>query len=156
MNLLAGVEWRRILRGFLSNGVAEAVGTNPKSGGVNLMTIRESSRVLALNGTDIRGYINWVLRAFAVAVCALALSVCAAHAQGTADVVGTVTDTSGGVIPGATVTLTNSGTGISQTSTSSATGEFVFDLVPSRHICSQGRGEGVQDLRCAELGPVIG
>jgi len=44
----------------------------------------------------------------------------------TGDVLGTVTDTTGAVVPGAKVTLTNTGTGIARSMTSSETGEFVF------------------------------
>jgi hypothetical protein len=53
-----------------------------------------------------------------------------ARAQGTAEVVGTVTDTTGAVIPGAAVTLTNTGTNISQTSQTSGSGDYDFALVP--------------------------
>ncbi len=49
--------------------------------------------------------------------------------QNTADVVGTVTDASGAVIPGATVTITNSGTNISQHSTTGADGNYIFTLL---------------------------
>lgn len=43
---------------------------------------------------------------------------------------GTVTDPSGAVVPGATMTLTNLGTGITQTTTTGAGGEYRFSLVP--------------------------
>ena len=49
--------------------------------------------------------------------------------QNTADILGTVTDTSGAVVPNATVTLTNTGTNISQTSQSNGTGDYTFTLV---------------------------
>ena len=51
-----------------------------------------------------------------------------AGAQGTAAVVGTVTDSSGAVVPGATVTLTNGGTGIAQTVATSESGDYTFPL----------------------------
>ncbi|HTZ47990.1 MAG TPA: carboxypeptidase regulatory-like domain-containing protein, partial [Verrucomicrobiae bacterium] len=51
------------------------------------------------------------------------------QAQDTADVVGTVTDTSGAVIPGATITLTNIGTNIQQTTQSNGTGDYIFNLL---------------------------
>ncbi|HXU48538.1 MAG TPA: carboxypeptidase-like regulatory domain-containing protein, partial [Candidatus Binatia bacterium] len=44
--------------------------------------------------------------------CLLWLCAAPAWAQETADVVGTVTDASGAVVPGATVTLTNLGTNV--------------------------------------------
>jgi len=52
------------------------------------------------------------------------------HAQQvTGDVVGTVTDNTGGVIPGASVTIKNQGTGEARTANSSEQGEFSFPLL---------------------------
>ena len=45
-------------------------------------------------------------------------------------ITGTVTDPSGGVVPDATVTITNTGTGVSQTTATSSNGEYRFSLVP--------------------------
>ena len=54
-----------------------------------------------------------------------------AHAQvTTADVVGRVTDASGGALPGATVTLTNPATGETRTQVTVDTGDYTFGLVP--------------------------
>src|SRR5215469_18922392 len=47
----------------------------------------------------------------------------------TGDAVGTVTDPSGAVIPGATVTLTNVGTNAVQTTTTESSGFFRFSLL---------------------------
>src|SRR3982751_5340469 len=50
--------------------------------------------------------------------------------QGTTSrVTGTVTDTSGATVAGATVTLTNEGTGVALTTETSDTGAYVFDLI---------------------------
>ncbi len=65
-------------------------------------------------------------------VALFALAICVFRTQGqanTADIIGTVTDSSGAILPSATVTLTNAGTGIVQTTTSSGTGDYVFTLV---------------------------
>ena len=52
------------------------------------------------------------------------------HAQlVTGDILGTVTDSTGAVVPGAKVTLLNSGTGIAASTQSSDTGEFLFTKV---------------------------
>jgi hypothetical protein len=48
----------------------------------------------------------------------------------TADLVGRVTDTSGGVLPGATVTLTNEGTRDVRVAATGDGGDYVFNLVP--------------------------
>lgn len=50
--------------------------------------------------------------------------------RNTATFGGIVLDTSGGVLPGADVTLVNEGTGIVDRQVTSATGEFVFNYVP--------------------------
>ena len=48
-----------------------------------------------------------------------------------ARVQGLVTDSSGGVLPGASVVLTNEGTGVAVTRTTNADGRFLFDFVES-------------------------
>src|SRR5436190_16489962 len=53
-----------------------------------------------------------------------------ASAQGTGDIVGRVTDTSGGVLPATTVTAENAATKISRTTITSETGDYVFTLLP--------------------------
>lgn len=69
--------------------------------------------------------------ALLVFVCLLVCCCPGAHAQSVNGVVtGTVTDPSGAVVPGAAVTLTNTGTGIAQTATTSGIGEYRFPLVP--------------------------
>jgi hypothetical protein len=69
------------------------------------------------------------LSVFVLFFCCFLLNAHTTRAQDTADVVGTVTDVTGAVLPGATVTLTNIGTGVSQTAQTSGTGDFVFTLV---------------------------
>lgn len=49
--------------------------------------------------------------------------------QETAAVVGTVTDTTGAIVPDATVTITNVQTNINQASTTSSTGDYAFNLL---------------------------
>src|SRR5215472_13865526 len=46
------------------------------------------------------------------------------------DLTGTITDPSGAVVPGATVTLKNTATGATRTVTSSAAGAYRFSLLP--------------------------
>lgn len=54
----------------------------------------------------------------------------AAAQLNTADIVGGVTDASGGVVSGVTVTITNTGTQVSQDVVSDRTGNFVVNLLP--------------------------
>src|ERR1017187_6944875 len=51
----------------------------------------------------------------------------------TADVVGTVTDSSGAVVPGAKVTITNLDTQIKAVTQSNQTGNYVFNLLGPGH-----------------------
>jgi hypothetical protein len=53
-----------------------------------------------------------------------------ALAQGTADLVGRVTDPSGAVLPGVSVTAENVGTAGTRTAITSETGDYVFNLLP--------------------------
>ncbi len=65
-----------------------------------------------------------------IAVAALILSAAFVYAQSnTADIVGTVTDITGAVVPGANVTSKNLGTGQVRTVQSNAVGEYAFNLL---------------------------
>ncbi len=70
---------------------------------------------------------KWFVATFLV-VASLALP-SLASAQ-TADIVGRVTDNTGGVLPGATVTVENIGTRDVRTAVASDTGDYVFTLLP--------------------------
>src|SRR5579862_9558166 len=65
---------------------------------------------------------------FAVAVVVLRVPPAGAQAGGS--VSGTIKDPSGGVVPGATVTLTNAGLGNQFTGTSDGQGVYAFPNVP--------------------------
>ncbi len=66
---------------------------------------------------------------FGFVFCFLAVLSGSAWAQTKASLRGTVTDQSGGVVAGAKVILTNTGTGIARTASTSADGTYLFDLV---------------------------
>ena len=89
-----------------------------------------ASRIRSENarGSEMNKMGNWIWGGTAL-VCLVLLFGSPIRAQETADVIGTVTDVSGGVLPGATVTLTNTGTGISQTTQTAADGDYVFTLL---------------------------
>ncbi len=70
-------------------------------------------------------------RILSITVAAWLLCASAVSAQvTTADVVGRVLDSSGGALPGATVTVTNTGTGAVRTSVTNETGDYNFSLLP--------------------------
>src|SRR5271168_1938298 len=64
----------------------------------------------------------------------LLLFTSAAFAQlTTADILGTITDATGAVVPNATVTLVNLGTNEKRTTQSNTSGEYNFTLLPVGH-----------------------
>lgn len=66
------------------------------------------------------------------ATLALAFAAATAFAQGTTSrLVGTVTDATGGVLPGATVTITNEGTGVTFSTVTTAAGAYSFEALTS-------------------------
>ena len=70
------------------------------------------------------------MRTLAVALAILVLASGDALGQGTTSrVIGVVTDRTGAVVPGATVTLTNEGTRIGLTTVSNNTGSYAFEAV---------------------------
>jgi hypothetical protein len=75
-----------------------------------------------------------MFRRILAAVCFIMLtfstSLCAKAQQGTAAITGVVTDESGAVIPGTTVTLRNPHTGFLQTTKTAGGGGYTFRLVP--------------------------
>jgi hypothetical protein len=76
----------------------------------------------------------WVRR-ISVAMALLVLSAVSASAQNTGSVNGTVMDATGGVLPGATVTMTNTQTGVAVTMVSLVDGKFVFaSLLPGEYV----------------------
>ena len=73
----------------------------------------------------------------ALVVIALLLPVVAGAQQGTAELGGKVVDQGGGVLPGATIVLTNEDTGVVRETTTSADGSyFVAQMVPGRYRMS--------------------
>ncbi|MDM7923840.1 MAG: TonB-dependent receptor [Pyrinomonadaceae bacterium] len=72
---------------------------------------------------------NLLSRAVAFVAVMLSLSVLAAAQGTTSRMTGTVTDSSGAAVAGATVTLTNEGTNTSFTATTNSSGVYVFDLI---------------------------
>jgi hypothetical protein len=69
------------------------------------------------------------LAMFTVLICLALFCVVGARAQETGDIVGTITDSTGGVVPNATVTLTNTGTNVSQTAQTAGDGNYAFTLL---------------------------
>lgn len=63
-------------------------------------------------------------RIFALLIFAFPAMTAMAHAQQTGNIVGTVKDTTGAAVPGATVTLTNAGTATKRMVVTNSEGEY--------------------------------
>jgi hypothetical protein len=75
----------------------------------------------------------------------LLLFTSAAFAQlTTADILGTVTDATGAVVPNATVTLTNLGTNDKRVGQSNGSGDYSFTLLPVGHYSITVKAGGFQ------------
>ncbi len=82
----------------------------------------------------------------------LAVSFSYAHAiDVTARIKGTVTDPTGAVVAKATVTVTNSQTGVVSTTTSSASGDYIFPALPIGTYSINVTASGSNNFRQPEL-----
>jgi hypothetical protein len=92
---------------------------------------------------------------FSKAFCGAVLSfffVYGIHAQvNTADVVGTVTDASGGAVANADVTITDAGTGVSRTTKTSASGEYAFTALQVGTYAVNVKAVGFADFQAQNL-----
>ena len=91
------------------------------------------------------------LSLIAIFLCALLFSAPMGAQVQTADVVGTVTDSTGAVLPGATVTITNVETNIVQTTTSNATGDFIFTLLPAGNYSVKFESKGFKTYTATNI-----
>ncbi len=82
-----------------------------------------------------------------IAAALFSMSLTAVAQVDTGAVLGTVRDTSGAVVPGATVTLTSEDTGVAQTTTSGSSGEYTFSPVKIGHYSVTGELKGFQRVQ---------
>ncbi|HZQ50549.1 MAG TPA: TonB-dependent receptor [Bryobacteraceae bacterium] len=76
--------------------------------------------------------------------------------QTTADILGTVTDTSGAVLPGARITVHNLDTGADYTAVSNPSGEYIVTLLPVGHYSIRVVASGFKTLVVPEVTLAIG
>jgi hypothetical protein len=86
-----------------------------------------------------------------VVMAGIAMLATVAHAQFRASITGTVTDTSGAVVPGATLTLTDNGTNAKQVRTSDNNGFYSFNALPPDHFTLDVTKDGFQARQFADL-----
>src|SRR5690242_16042227 len=79
-------------------------------------------------------FAHFRLRSLAFAFCLLFVAGGAVYGQGLGSIVGTVTDPSGGLVPSATVKITDEGTSLTRDTTTNAQGYYVVpSLRPSNY-----------------------
>jgi Carboxypeptidase regulatory-like domain/TonB dependent receptor len=86
---------------------------------------------------------GWKLPVFVMAILILFTSASFAQLT-TADILGTVTDATGAVVPNANVVLTNLGTNEKRTSQSNGSGDYSFTLLPVGHYSISVKASGFQ------------
>jgi len=74
----------------------------------------------------------------------------------TADVLGTVTDQTGAVVPGATVTIKNLDTGITAITKSNGTGDYEFNLLPPGRYSVTIEASGFKKVEFADVSVAAG
>src|ERR1700729_4373612 len=87
----------------------------------------------------------------ALVLAGIAMLATAAQAQFRASITGTVTDDSGAVIPGATLTLTDNGTNAKQVRTTDNSGFYSFNALPPDHFTLDVSKDGFQDRQFVDL-----
>ena len=98
---------------------------------------------------------GWSKPAYLLALLVLFTS--AAFAQlTTADILGTVTDATGAVVPNATVVLTNLGTNEKRTTVSNASGDYSFNLLQVGHYSVSVKAAGFQASITRDLDVLAG
>ncbi len=86
-----------------------------------------------------------------IVLAGIATLTIAAHAQYRASLRGTVADPSGAVVPGATVTLTDTGTNQSMTAVSDANGIYTFNGLPPDRFSVKAEKQGFQTTNIAQV-----
>ena len=86
-----------------------------------------------------------------VVMAGIAMLATVVQAQFRASITGTVTDTSGAVVPGATLTLTDNGTNAKQVRTSDNNGFYSFNALPPDHFTLDVTKDGFQARQFADL-----
>jgi Carboxypeptidase regulatory-like domain len=101
---------------------------------------------------------NRLVSICAVLLCVFAVSALPAHGQAvsTGTITGTVTDTTGAVVAGATITLVDKTTGDTRGTTSNETGHFIFPNVSPGTYILKFRKSGFSELQVTEATVDVG
>lgn len=111
-----------------------------------------------MNTQDSVARLNNVAKSILFLTLVLLLGCGSAFAQVTASAAigGTVADQKGGVINGATVTVTNKATGASRTATTNDNGEYKIDLLPAGRYSIRVSASGFGDVTAEDVEILVG
>src|ERR1700677_4953782 len=112
---------------------------------------RANMRTIDRYQEKLRSPLKGLSSAFLLGLLALSLLSPALHAQYRTSIQGVVTDSSGAVIPGATLTLTNNGPGKKQVRTSDASGVYNFNALPADKFSLVVTKDGFQEKDLLQL-----
>jgi Carboxypeptidase regulatory-like domain len=99
---------------------------------------------------------NVVYRSLAVAALILFPCLSLRSQMNVGGIVGTVTDTSGAVVPAAKVSAVNEGTTLAQTTVTNSTGSYVFNALPIGHYTVTVTASGFQTVKRISIQVVSG
>ncbi|HXT61611.1 MAG TPA: TonB-dependent receptor [Pyrinomonadaceae bacterium] len=90
-------------------------------------------------------FFNWIIRVSVVIAFVIACTTAFAQ-TGTSNITGSVIDSSGAVVPGATVTATNEATGVKSTQTTTDSGVYAFSSLPVGNYTIMVEKQGFKTL----------
>ena len=99
--------------------------------------------------------VQTIRRAICVFASLVVMTASLALAQSTSQLNGSVTDPSGAAIAGATITLTDTGTGLQRTTTSNSTGLYQFLDVPPGNYTLEGVAKGFAPFKASNVTLIV-
>jgi len=96
-------------------------------------------------------YRGGIVEVFCASLLILALAISAGAQATTADIVGTVTDTSGGAVPGAAVTVINLGTNARFSAPTDSAGDYAVSLLPPGRYAVRVEHSGFKAFTATDL-----
>lgn len=116
------------------------------------MTTSQSESIVGKGAISRAGYAKHLLRRATPLLVTCILTAAAAHAQlTTSDILGTVTDTTGAVIPNAAVTVRNLGTNETRTARTDNSGTYTFSLLQPGHYSVRVESPGFKAATTSNL-----
>ena len=104
-----------------------------------------------MKSAGVKKCIYFMLRVPMLFVLGVVLMGTVAYGQGSATIVGTVTDPTGAVVPGAKITITDQGNGFVRSNTSNSTGNYSAPELPLGHYQVRVEAQGFKTLEQKDI-----